>query len=34
MQLNNIEAENTYEGTHEMHSLILGEDVTGFAAFE
>jgi len=32
--LNNIESVKTYEGTHEMHSLILGEDVTGFAAFE
>lgn len=32
--LNNIESVKTYEGTHEMHSLILGEDVTGIAAFE
>jgi glutaryl-CoA dehydrogenase len=32
--LNNIESVKTYEGTHEMHTLILGEDVTGFAAFE
>jgi len=23
----------TYEGTHDMHSLILGESVTGLAAF-
>jgi glutaryl-CoA dehydrogenase len=32
--LNNIESVKTYEGTHEMHTLILGEDVTGIAAFE
>lgn len=31
---NNIESVKTYEGTHEMHTLILGEDVTGIAAFE
>ena len=32
--LSNIESVKTYEGTHEMHPLILGEDVTGIAAFE
>jgi len=32
--LNNIESVKTYEGTHEMHTLILGEDVTGIAAYE
>jgi glutaryl-CoA dehydrogenase len=32
--LNNIESVKTYEGTHEMHTLILGEDVTGLEAFE
>ena len=31
---NNIESVKTYEGTHEMHTLILGEDVTGLSAFE
>ncbi len=31
---NNIESVKTYEGTHEMHTLILGEDITGLAAFE
>ncbi len=31
---NNLESVKTYEGTHEMHTLILGEDITGFAAFE
>jgi glutaryl-CoA dehydrogenase len=30
----NLESVYTYEGTHDMHSLILGEDVTGLAAFE
>ncbi|MCU0411929.1 MAG: acyl-CoA dehydrogenase family protein [Bacteroidetes bacterium] len=29
----NLESVKTYEGTHEMHTLIVGEDVTGFAAF-
>ncbi len=31
--LNNIESVKTYEGTHEMHTLILGEDITGISAF-
>ncbi len=31
---NNIESVKTYEGTHEMHTLILGEDITGLSAFE
>ncbi|KAA0208038.1 MAG: acyl-CoA dehydrogenase family protein [Ignavibacteriaceae bacterium] len=31
---NNIESVKTYEGTHEMHTLILGEDITGISAFE
>ncbi len=30
----NLESVKTYEGTHEMHTLILGEDITGFSAFE
>ncbi|MEX1139601.1 MAG: acyl-CoA dehydrogenase family protein [Bacteroidota bacterium] len=29
----NLESVKTYEGTHEMHTLILGEDITGFQAF-
>jgi glutaryl-CoA dehydrogenase len=29
----NLEAVYTYEGTHEMHTLILGEAVTGLGAF-
>ncbi len=31
---NNLESVKTYEGTHEMHTLIVGEDITGFSAFE
>jgi glutaryl-CoA dehydrogenase len=30
----NLESVKTYEGTHEMHTLIIGEDITGHAAFE
>jgi len=29
----NLESVYTYEGTHDMHSLILGETVTGLGAF-
>jgi glutaryl-CoA dehydrogenase len=32
--LANVETVYTYEGTHDIHSLILGEDLTGIAAFE
>jgi len=32
--LANVETVYTYEGTHDIHSLILGEDLTGLAAFE
>jgi glutaryl-CoA dehydrogenase len=31
--LANLESVYTYEGTHDMHSLILGEAVTGLPAF-
>jgi glutaryl-CoA dehydrogenase len=31
--LANLESVYTYEGTHDMHSLILGEAVTGMGAF-
>ena len=31
--LANLESVYTYEGTHDMHSLILGETITGLAAF-
>ena len=30
----NLESVFTYEGTHDIHTLILGQDVTGIAAFE
>ncbi|MCK4754030.1 MAG: acyl-CoA dehydrogenase family protein, partial [Calditrichia bacterium] len=29
----NLETVSTYEGTHEIHTLILGEDITGIAAY-
>jgi glutaryl-CoA dehydrogenase len=32
--LANMETVYTYEGTHDIHSLILGEDLTGLSAFE
>jgi len=30
----NLETVSTYEGTHDIHTLILGQHVTGIAAFE
>ncbi len=30
----NLESVKTYEGTHEMHTLIIGQDITGISAFE
>ena len=30
----NIESVYTYEGTHEMHSLIIGENITGISAYD
>jgi glutaryl-CoA dehydrogenase len=29
----NLEAVNTYEGTHDIHGLILGKTITGHSAF-
>ncbi len=29
----NLETVSTYEGTHEIHTLILGEDITGIPAY-
>ena len=29
----NLETVNTYEGTHDIHALILGRSITGLAAF-
>ncbi len=31
--MNNLEAVNTYEGTHDIHALILGKAQTGIQAF-
>jgi glutaryl-CoA dehydrogenase len=30
----NLESVKTYEGTHDIHTLILGEAITGIAAYE
>jgi alkylation response protein AidB-like acyl-CoA dehydrogenase len=30
----NLETVFTYEGTHDIHTLILGQDVTGIAAYD
>ena len=30
----NLESVNTYEGTHDIHTLVLGEDITGIAAYQ
>ena len=29
----NLETVDTYEGTHDIHTLILGKDITGQGAF-
>lgn len=29
----NLESVYTYEGTHEIHTLVVGEDITGLAAY-
>jgi glutaryl-CoA dehydrogenase len=31
--MNNLETVNTYEGTHDVHALILGRAITGIPAF-
>jgi glutaryl-CoA dehydrogenase len=31
--LANLETVNTYEGTHDIHALILGRAITGIQAF-
>lgn len=31
--MNNLESVKTYEGTHDIHTLILGQEITGIAAF-
>ena len=30
----NLESVYTYEGTHDIHTLVLGQDITGLAAFD
>ena len=30
----NLETVYTYEGTHDIHTLVVGQDITGLAAFE
>ena len=30
----NLESVFTYEGTHDIHTLILGRDITGISALE
>ena len=30
----NLESVYTYEGTHDVHTLVVGQDVTGLAAFD
>jgi glutaryl-CoA dehydrogenase len=32
--MNNLESVNTYEGTEDIHKLIIGKEITGFAAFD
>jgi glutaryl-CoA dehydrogenase len=32
--LANLESVYTYEGTHDIHTLILGQEITGLSAFE
>ena len=33
MHMLNLEAVYTYEGTHDIHTLIVGRDITGQDAF-
>jgi len=30
----NLETVKTYEGTHDIHTLIIGRDITGISALE
>jgi glutaryl-CoA dehydrogenase len=30
----NLESVYTYEGTHDIHTLVVGQDVTGLAAYD
>jgi glutaryl-CoA dehydrogenase len=31
--MNNLESVYTYEGTHDIHKLVIGERITGIAAY-
>ncbi len=31
--MNNLESVYTYEGTHEVHTLVMGNAITGIEAF-
>ena len=31
--MNNLESVFTYEGTNEIHTLVLGQAITGLSAF-
>lgn len=31
--MNNLESVYTYEGTHDIHKLVIGEHITGVSAF-
>jgi glutaryl-CoA dehydrogenase len=31
--MNNLESVYTYEGTHDIHKLIIGERITGIPAY-
>jgi glutaryl-CoA dehydrogenase len=30
----NLESVKTYEGTHDIHTLIIGQKITGIPAYE
>jgi hypothetical protein len=30
----NLESVYTYEGTHDIHTLVVGQDLTGLPAFD
>jgi glutaryl-CoA dehydrogenase len=32
--MNNLESVITYEGTHDIHSLVIGEALTGIPAYK
>jgi glutaryl-CoA dehydrogenase len=32
--MNNLESVSTYEGTHDIHRLVIGERITGISAFQ